>query len=112
MDGCIIMPEAPPFPFNSAGTLYMYSPASLPTITNSNDYQQDIQENENEDLIINSSSSSTKDSNDENHQQEKFSLPRPCSIADAPLTLVTSDDLHEHSLNDEQQLIKEEDDDE
>jgi hypothetical protein len=100
------MPEAPPFPFNSAGTLYMYSPASLTTISNSNGYQQDIQENENEDLIINSSSSPSKDSNDENHQ------PRPCSIADAPLTLVTSDDLHEDNLNDEQHLIKEEEEEE
>jgi hypothetical protein len=118
------MPEAPPFPFNSAGTLYMYPSTSLTNISPSNDYQQDLQQNENEDLTINSSLSPSKDSNDtsaidstatstdENHQQD-LSLPQPCSIADAPLILVTSDDLQQHnssteSLNDEEQLIKEE----
>lgn len=92
IDGCIIMPEAPPFPFNSAGTLYMYPQGSL---IHSNGYQQ----NGNENLILNSTSSPSKDSNDTSTSNDENSLPQPCSIADAPLTLVTSDDL-----NDEQQL--------
>jgi len=113
IDGCIIMPEAPPFPFNSAGTLYMYPETSITptsqsnddqqdTQTNENDDQQDMQTNENDDLITNSSSSSspTKDLN------EDSSLPKPCSIADAPLTLVTSDDLHEQKSNEDHFLPK------
>jgi hypothetical protein len=80
------MPEAPPFPFNSAGTLYMYptmiqTNGDLTTISNDNNQQQ---------------------------QQGNSSLPQPCSIADAPLTLVTSDDerqgsISTESINDEQQ---------
>jgi hypothetical protein len=119
IDGCIIMPEAPPFPFNSAGTLYMYPAASLPPMLHTNG-----------DLTINSSSSPSKDSNDtsaidstatsnDDHQQQQQQqqqdsfYPQPCSIADAPLTLVTSDDLRQRSLstesiNDEQQSTNEE----
>ena len=112
------MPEAPPFPFNSAGTLYMYPATSLPQMLHTNG-----------DLTINSSSSPSKDSNDTSaidstttsndehqqvQQQEDSSYPQPCSIADAPLTLVTSDDLRQHSLstesiNDNQQSTTEED---
>jgi hypothetical protein len=116
----IIMPEAPPFPFNSAGTLYIYPPA-LTSLSRSNGYQQEIPRNE----YINSSSSPSKDSNDTSgvdsttisSNEQDTSLPRPCSIADAPLTLVTSDDLRERSTStesltsskyDEQQSIKEE----
>ena len=98
------MPEAPPFPFNSAGTLYMY-----PTpLSHTNGYQ-------NGEFVLNSSSSppskdsndtsvidSTTTSNDENHQQESFD-PQPSSIADAPLTLVTSDDFREDNTNDNQE---------
>ena len=128
------MPEAPPFPFNSAGTLYMYPATSLQPMLHTNG-----------DLTINSSSSPSKDSNGTNpidsssspskdsndtsaidsttasndehqqvQQQEDNSYPQPCSIADAPLTLVTSDDLRQHSLstesiNDNQQSTTEED---
>ncbi len=119
------MPEAPPFPFNSAGTLYMYPPASLTAISlASNGHQQDDRGNENEDLTMNSSSSPSKDSNDtsavessttsnDGNLPQEESLPRPCSIADAPLTLVTSDDLRPRSSSpesvaDDQPLVKEE----
>ena len=103
------MPEAPPFPFNSAGTLYMYPATPFPIITHSNG-----------DLTLNSSSSPSKDSNDtsaidstntsndENPSQQDDSLPQPCSIADAPLTLVTSDHIHQHHLNEEQSTKEEE----
>ncbi|CAF1153962.1 unnamed protein product [Rotaria sordida] len=129
IDGCIIMPEAPPFPFNSAGTLYMY-PTPLPSISrsdryNTNGFQQQIQQNEN----INTTLSPSKNSNDtsgvdssttlsnDDHQQQDSSLPQPCSIADAPVILVTSDDLRERSEStesltsskyDEEQSTKEE----
>ncbi|UJR20757.1 hypothetical protein I4U23_023875 [Adineta vaga] len=137
VDGCVMMPEAPPFPFNSAGTLYMYPtpPPSMPTVARSTRFNtnglppQATRRNENGDSLIDSASPPSKDShdtsvinstttssNDENHHQD-LSLPRPCSIADAPLTLVTSDDLHARSPStesllsskcDEQQSTKEE----
>ncbi|CAF2403546.1 unnamed protein product [Rotaria sp. Silwood2] len=129
IDGCIIMPEAPPFPFNSAGTLYMY-PTSVPSVSrsdhyNGNGFQQETQENEN----VNTTLSPGKNSNDtsgvdssttlsnDDHQQQDLLLPQPCSIADAPLILVTSDDLRERSEStesltsskyDEEQSAKEE----
>lgn len=105
LDGCIIMPEPPPFPFNSAGTLYMY-PTAIPSVSPSeryttNGYQQTTQQNTENTNSLSSPSKSSNDtsgvdsttilSNDDNQQQD-FSLPRPCSIADAPLTLVTSND--------------------
>ena len=49
MDGCLIMPEVPPFPFNSAGTLYMCPPV-LPNLSRSNrisSFQQSNRRNEN-----------------------------------------------------------------
>jgi hypothetical protein len=140
-----MMPEAPPFPFNSAGTLYMCPPAftSVPRSTRYNTngvstFQQSNRQTENgninnpnSDGTINSSSSLSKDSNDtsiidstttsiDDHPQD-ISLTtediRPCSIADAPLTLVTLDDERERSTStesltssrfDEQQSINEE----
>jgi hypothetical protein len=130
----MLMPEAPPFPFNSAGTLYMYPPP-IPSITRSNRYntngfQQTTRRTETSDSVLDSSSPPSKDSNDtsainstttssnDENQQQDLSVPRTCSIADAPLTLVTSDDLHERSTSteslsssskcDEQQSTKEE----
>ena len=113
IDGCIIMPEVPPFPFNSAGTLYMCpTPSTYPPMMQSNDLGGG-------DLTMNSSSSPSKDSNDtsvidstststddkqqqqqeEEEEEEQTSSPQPCSIADAPLTLVTPDDFSQLGLN-------------
>ena len=114
IDGCLMMPEVPPFPFNSAGTLYIYPAPLVPPVPHSdhyniNGFQEQIQRNE----TVNSSSSPSKDSNDtsgvdsttissnDDNQQQDSLLPRPCSIADAPLTLVTSDDLRERSTSTE-----------
>lgn len=114
MDGCVLMPEAPPFPFNSAGTLYMYPPSMAPhqrpaRYNGNGPTAQATRRNENGDGTLDSASPPSKDSNDasvissmtassnDDNQQQDLSLPRPCSIADAPLTLVTSDDLHEQS---------------
>jgi len=147
------MPEAPPFPFNSAGTLYMYPP-TLTSVSRSNRYpttndfpsfqqpnrrmengNMNTNHNTNIDTTINSSSSPSKDSSDtgiidstttsiddnQQIQQQDISLTtqeiRPCSIADAPLTLVIDDDQRERSAStesitssksDEQQLTNEE----
>ena len=128
MDNCIIMPEPPPFPFNSAGTLYMYPTPMTSGFhsdrCNTNGTGQQVQQS----VTVNSSSSD-KDANDrsdvdsattllnDDNEQHDSLLPRPCSIADAPLTLVTSDYLgeqNEHteslpsSKPDEQQSTKEE----
>ena len=112
------MPEAPPFPFNSAGTLYMYPPTmtSVSRANRSSSFQQQQQathENDTEnshsnlDTTMNSSSPTSKDSNDdpslndsttisvENHQQGNHS----CSIADAPASLVTDDDERDRSTS-------------
>jgi hypothetical protein len=141
IDGCIMMPEPPPFPFNSAGTLYMCPP----TVSRSNRYntnrfvpfQQPIEpiengtlvNNANGDTTINSSSSPSKDSNDtsiidstttSNDDNQMRDIPL-CSIADAPLTLVTQDDERRRSTSteslasskyDEQQLTNEEEEEE
>jgi hypothetical protein len=142
IDGCLIMPEAPPFPFNSAGTLYM-CPPTLTSVSRSNRFSSFQQlnrriENENNnntnpviDTTINSSSTPSKDSNDasiidsttisiDDNQQDPSLIKqniRTCSIADAPLTLVTQDDERERSTStesltsskyDEQQLTNEE----
>jgi len=136
------MPEAPPFPFNSAGTLYM-CPPTLTSVSRSNRFSSFQQlnrriENENNnntnpvvDTTINSSSTPSKDSNDasiidsttisiDDNQQDASLIKhniRTCSIADAPLTLVTQDDERERSTStesltsskyDEQQLTNEE----
>lgn len=80
MDGCILMPEPPPFPFNSAGTLYM-CPPTVASISRSNRYQTNglasfqqpnrrfengnINNNPvNIDITIDSSSTQSKESND------------------------------------------------
>jgi hypothetical protein len=122
-DGCLLMPEAPPFPFNSAGTLYMH-PAPLTSLaraTRSNTNGVPSQGRRNEppasNSTINSSSSPpppSKDSDETNNtstdeqvqgqqlnvddDEEKdlspsSGIPQPCSIADAPLKLVKSDGL-------------------
>jgi hypothetical protein len=104
IDGCLMMPEAPPFPFNSAGTLYIYPP-NLTSISHLNGYQQEIQRNEytspSKDSSDTSGIDSTTISSNDDNQQQDISLPRPCSIADAPLTLVTSDDSRERSTSTE-----------
>lgn len=112
------MPEAPPFPFNSAGTLYMCPPPPILTsVSRSNrysSYQQLNRRNENgthtdsnNDATINSSSTPSKDSNDtsiDDNQQDISLLTeelRPCSIADAPLILVKNDNERERSTSTE-----------
>ncbi len=105
------MPEAPPFPFNSAGTLYM-CPPTLTSVSRSNrfpSFQQSNRRNENGtiDTTINSSSTPSKDSNDTSiidsttisidDNQQNLS----CSIADAPLILVRQDDERERSTSTE-----------
>jgi len=127
IDGCIMMPEAPPFPFNSAGTLYM-CPPTLTSVSRSNRYssfQQSNRRNENGyntnqniDTTINSSSTPSKDSSiidsttisiDDNQQNLS------CSIANAPIRLVTNDERDRSTSTEsltsskyaEQQLINE-----
>ncbi|CAF3400706.1 unnamed protein product [Rotaria socialis] len=130
LDGCIMMPEPPPFPFNSAGTLYMY-PTQIPSRSrsdryNTNGFQQQIQPNENIDSLSPSNNSNdtsgvdsttTMLSSNDEHQQQDSLLPQPCSITDAPLVLVSSDELSERCVSaesltsskyDEEQLAKEE----
>ena len=80
IDGSLRMPEAPPFPFNSAGTLYMCPPA-IPPLLRSNRYSNTslpafVQQSHrridngnsasrtNGNAAIYSSSSPSKDSND------------------------------------------------
>ena len=128
IDGCLMMPEAPPFPFNSAGTLYMCPPALPAVIARSTRYppddfssfQQPDQRNEHENSTtvpaVNSASPPTMDSNDtgiidstatsvdDNQQRGPASLAneiRLCSIADAPLILVTKDEDRERSTSTE-----------
>ena len=116
VDGCLMMPEAPPFPFNSAGTLYM-CPPTLTSVSRSNRYppvQQSYRRSENgnfnpnNDITTNSSSPPpSKDSNDNSiidsttistdDNQQNLS----CSIVDAPLPLVTKDDERERSTSTE-----------
>ncbi|CAF2125629.1 unnamed protein product [Rotaria magnacalcarata] len=143
MDECIMMPEAPPFPFNSSGTLYM-CPPTFTSMSHSTRYNNNVNNNNNNDLssyqqtnrriengnindinytnvntTINSSSSPSKDSNDtsiidstttsiddnQNLQQQDILLStkgiRKCSIADAPIKLVTHDDERDRSSSTE-----------
>lgn len=115
-DGCVLMPEAPPFPFNSAGTLYMCPPTLtfIPPSNRYSSYQQSNRRNENGnninsniDTTINSSSTPSKDSNDtsiDENQQDLSLLTenlQPCSIADAPLPLVTNYNQRERSTSTE-----------
>jgi hypothetical protein len=142
-DGCILMPEAPPFPFNSAGTLFMY-PSAPPRSTRSTSQQQQqirrIENGNNNNLSSSSMSSSSINNNttlsssvtppskddsdtsaiDDNQQDIQSTVPNSiCSIADAPLSLVTDDDKRERSTSTEsipsskvedQQSTKEEED--
>ena len=139
-DGCLLMPEAPPFPFNSAGTLYMH-PAPLPSLvvrparSNTNGFSS-AQGRRNEpagNSTINSSSPPSKDSDETNNtstddpsQEQQVEeeeeeedpssspgKPQPCSIADAPLKLVKSDGLLEPpstGKDNEQEVDKNDDD--
>lgn len=111
------MPEVPPFPFNSSGTLYMCpTPSNYPPMMQSNDLGGGgAAASGGGDLTMNSSSSPSKDSNDtsvidstststddkqqQQEEEEQTSSPQPCSIADAPLTLVTPDDFSQLGLN-------------
>ena len=76
LDGCLSMPEVPPFPFNSAGTVYMY-PTSIPIHshpTRSSSYSHSMNNRRvdndngtnqvNGETTMNSNSSPSKDSND------------------------------------------------
>ncbi len=102
IDSCVIMPEVPPFPFNSAGTLYMYPPTSVTTVSILNDLNNENEHDDNDENenVINSSVSPSKDSNDTSviesistTNDENLSSTKKSLIADTPLTLVTSDDL-------------------
>jgi hypothetical protein len=106
------MPEAPPFPFNSAGTLYM-CPPTLTSVSRTNrlsSFQQSNRRIENEnnninhhqniDTTINSSSTLSKDSNDTSII-DSIDDNQSCSITDAPLTLVKQDDERERSTSTE-----------
>jgi hypothetical protein len=96
------MPEAPPFPFNSAGTLYM-CPPTLTSISRSNrfpSFQQSNRQNDN----TNPSSTPSKDSslNDSTTISiDDNQADLSCSIANAPLNLVTKDEERERSTSTE-----------
>lgn len=116
MDGCLIMPEAPPFPFNSAGTLYMCPPTltSVSRASRSSSFQQSTRRNENDnsnlDTTINSSSTTSKDSTENSINEtttttisleDNPTSNHSCSIADAPVSLVTDDDQRGRSSSTE-----------
>jgi len=82
LDGCIMMPEAPPFPFNPAGTSYMYPVENYSNLTNQN----------NEFILNSSTSPPSKDSNDTSTNDSTEDQHQPTSVADAPLILVTSNE--------------------
>jgi hypothetical protein len=115
-----MMPEAPPFPFNSSGTLYLSSaPLARTMRSNMHGMQPQTRRHDYTNSTINSSSPPSKDSDDtsaidstttsSNDDQQQAShqddslLPsteiQPCSIADAPLTLVMTADLLQSSPN-------------
>lgn len=90
LDGCVIMPEAPPFPFNPAGTSYMYPMETYSNLNQTNEF------------ILNSSTSPpSKDSNDTSTNDSTEDQQQPTSVADAPLILVTSNE--KPVLNEEDQ---------
>lgn len=76
------MPEAPPFPFNPAGTSYMYPVENYSNLTNQN----------NEFILNSSTSPPSKDSNDTSTNDSTEDQHQPTSVADAPLILVTSNE--------------------
>lgn len=66
MDGCILMPEAPPFPFNPDGTQYICPPALAPvnfrpTRTNVNGFQSQNRRYDHSNSTMNSSSPPSKE---------------------------------------------------
>lgn len=95
LDGCLIMPEVPPFPFNSDGTLYMCpSPLTTTSFTRSNQQQQQQRRRD----PTNSTAAIKEDEMpDVSSSSSSLSKAKPCSIADSPLVLVTADDLRENS---------------
>lgn len=91
LDGCLIMPEVPPFPFNSDGTLYM---CPTPLTTSFTRSAQQPQQQRRRDQT--NSTAAIKD-DEISDGSSSLSKAKPCSIADSPLVLVTSDDLRENS---------------
>ena len=88
-DGYLMMPEVPPFPFNSDGTLYMY-PTPLTSFVRSTRPQRRPDQNGSTPPIKDDESSS------------ELSKAKPCAIADSPLVLVTADDLRADAGEDEE----------
>lgn len=88
-DGYLMMPEVPPFPFNSDGTLYMY-PTPLTSFVRSTRPQRRPDQNGSTPPIKDDESSS------------ELSKAKPCAIADSPLVLVTADDLRADAGKDEE----------
>lgn len=112
-DGCLAMPEAPPFPFNSAGTFYMYqtpyAPLAHSTRPTTNALQGHTRRHENPTPTKNSFSPSNKHANETNPiesppapadgQQEDVSV---ASTVDQPSSvLVISDEARERSTSTE-----------
>lgn len=85
------MPEVPPFPFNSDGTLYM---CPTPLTTSFTRSAQQPQQQRRRDQT--NSTAAIKD-DEISDGSSSLSKAKPCSIADSPLVLVTSDDLRENS---------------
>lgn len=112
-DGCLAMPEAPPFPFNSAGTFYMYQtpytpPAHL-TRSTSNALQGQTRRHENSNSTKNSFSPSDKHANGTN-PIEATVMSADGQVQDAsvgstshepPSALVISDNSRERSTSTE-----------
>jgi len=92
-DGCLIMPEVPPFPFNSDGTLYMCPTplTSFPRSTRSTHQQRRQDQN----------SPSTIKDDEFSELSASLSKAKPCSIADSPLILVTAADLQANQSKDD-----------
>lgn len=87
------MPEVPPFPFNSDGTLYMCptSLTSFPRSTRSTHQQRRQDQN----------SPSTIKDEEFSELSASLSKAKPCSIVDSPLILVTADDLRANQSKDD-----------
>jgi hypothetical protein len=115
MEGYLMMPEAPPFPFNSAGTLYM-CPTPLTTLprssrANANMVPQQVRRTDNPSSTLNSSTSPSKDSdvidstitsNDEPSTDDlpsTFEEVQSSSNTDAPIHLVTPNDSSNSNKN-------------
>lgn len=108
MDGCLVMPRAPPFPFTSDGTVYI-CPTSINTFARPTRVTQ-VRRPDQVNSTLNSSSppskesdqSSTMDSSNQRTEDEEGEIDlskslakvKPSPIVDSPLALVTADDLH------------------